>query len=186
MSKISNCLLCDRSLKESQVIFIENIPESAQGFVKEKEKIKRNFSTYLFQCKHCNHVQLGTTPVKYYKEVIRSVGISKDMKNIELVAILTTPNGLENRKKLKNKYKIKNDYENIDEMLSNSNIDTAFIQPNVQNVYPIAKKLLNNKINCLIEKPPALDIKKVLELERLRKKNKLISVVGFQRRFYSN
>ena len=110
----------------------------------------------------------------------------KDMKNIELVAILTTPNGSENRKKLKNKYKIKNDYENIDEMLSNSNIDAAFIQPSVQNVYPIAKKLLKNKINCLIEKPPALDIKKVLELERLTKKNELISVVGFQRRFYSN
>ena len=44
----------------------------------------------------------------------------KDMKNIELVAILTTANGTENRKKLKNKYKIKNDYENIDEMLSHS------------------------------------------------------------------
>ena len=110
----------------------------------------------------------------------------KDMKNIELVAILTTANGTENRKKLKNKYKIKNDYENIDELLSHSNIDVAFIQQSVQEVYPIEKKLLSNKINCLIEKPPALDIKKVLELERLTKKNNLVSVVGFQRRFYSN
>ena len=49
-------------------------------------------------------------------------------------------NGTENRK-LKNKYKIKNDYENIDEMLSHSNIDVAFIQLSVQISLLKVKKL---------------------------------------------
>ena len=77
MEKISNCILCDKSLEDSQRILIGNIPESAQGFSKKKDKLKRNFSTFLFQCKYCNHIQLSTKPVKYYKEVVRSVGISK-------------------------------------------------------------------------------------------------------------
>ena len=81
MEKISNCLLCDKNLKDSRKLFIKNLPESAQGFEKIKGKIKKNFSTYLFQCNYCNHVQLGTNPVHYYKEVVRSVGISEEMKN---------------------------------------------------------------------------------------------------------
>ena len=81
MKKIPTCILCDRNLEDSQRILIRNIPESAQGFSKKKDKLKKNFSTFLFQCKYCNHVQLSTYPVEYYKEVVRSVGISKEMKN---------------------------------------------------------------------------------------------------------
>lgn len=80
MKKKINCLLCDKNLQDSQKIFIRNIPESAQGFAKSKEKVRRDFSTYLFQCKYCNHVQLASEPVHYYKEVVRSVGISNEMK----------------------------------------------------------------------------------------------------------
>ena len=43
--------------------------------------VKKDFSTYLFQCNYCNHVQLANEPVQYYKEVVRSVGISDEMKN---------------------------------------------------------------------------------------------------------
>ena len=81
MKKISKCLLCDSSLRDSHKILIKNIPHSAQGFSKNESKIKRNFSSYLFQCKCCNHVQLDSIPVEYYKEVVRSVGISKEMKS---------------------------------------------------------------------------------------------------------
>ena len=80
MEKISKCLLCNKSLRNSHKILIKNIPQSAQGFEKNESKIKRNFSSYLFQCKHCNHVQLNSGPVEYYKEVVRSVGISEEMK----------------------------------------------------------------------------------------------------------
>ena len=72
-------MLCNKSLRNSHKIPIKNIPQSAQGFVK-KVKNKETFSSYLFQCKHCNHVQLDSGPVEYYKEVARSVGISEEMK----------------------------------------------------------------------------------------------------------
>ena len=43
-------------------------------------KIKCN----LYQCDNCGHVQLDVDPVKYYKNVIRSVGISDEMKTYEV------------------------------------------------------------------------------------------------------
>ena len=81
MKKKLNCLLCDNTLQDSQKILIRNMPESAQGFTTSSKMIRKDFSTYLFQCKYCNHVQLVSEPVQYYKEVVRSVGISDEMKN---------------------------------------------------------------------------------------------------------
>lgn len=101
MKKILNCLLCDNSLKDSPRILIKNIPESAQGFEKN-EKIKSNFAAYLFQCNQCNHVQLGAKPVKYYKEVVRSVGISRDMNNFRINQLnQIKKNYFNNEKKIK-------------------------------------------------------------------------------------
>ena len=42
---------------------------------------QQNCCVYDFQCNYCKHVQLNTNPVKYYKKVIRSVGVSTEMKN---------------------------------------------------------------------------------------------------------
>ena len=41
MKKISKCLLCDSSLRDSHKILIKNIPQSAQGFSKNESKIKK-------------------------------------------------------------------------------------------------------------------------------------------------
>ncbi len=81
MKMILKCSLCGAQLDDSQMALLKNIPESAQGFMKEKDKISTNYSACLFQCNYCKHVQLNTTPVKYYKKVIRSVGVSTEMKN---------------------------------------------------------------------------------------------------------
>ena len=81
MKKILKCSLCGKSLEDSKKVLIKDIPESAQGFFKEQDKISRNYSAYLIQCNYCNHVQLNTKPVSYYKEVIRSVGVSTEMKS---------------------------------------------------------------------------------------------------------
>ncbi len=81
MKKILKCSLCGEPLKDSQMVLLKNIPESAQGFLKEQDKISINYSAYLIQCNYCNHVQLNAKPVEYYKKVIRSVGVSTEMKN---------------------------------------------------------------------------------------------------------
>ena len=87
MKKKFKCLLCDKNLEDSQKIFIKNIPESAQGFKTTRRIVKKDFSTYLFQCNYCNHVQLANEPVHYYKEVVRSVGISREMKNYRKIVL---------------------------------------------------------------------------------------------------
>ena len=48
MEKISNCLLCDKTLKDSRKLFIKNLPESAQGFEKIKGKNKKIFLLIFF------------------------------------------------------------------------------------------------------------------------------------------
>ncbi|KGG00305.1 MULTISPECIES: class I SAM-dependent methyltransferase [Prochlorococcus] len=81
MKKILKCSLCGEPLKDSQMVLLKNIPESAQGFLKEQDKISKNYSSYLVQCNYCKHVQLNSKPVEYYKKVIRSVGVSAEMVN---------------------------------------------------------------------------------------------------------
>ena len=71
MKKILKCSLCGNSLEDSKKILIKNIPESAQGFLNEQDRISRNYSANLIQCNFCKHVQLNTKPVRYYKEVIQ-------------------------------------------------------------------------------------------------------------------
>ena len=65
-----------RNLKTS----IYDIPYSAQGFTSDRKSSQVKIKCNLYQCANCNHVQLDTDPVEYYKNVIRSVGISDEMK----------------------------------------------------------------------------------------------------------
>ena len=48
MKKILKCSLCGNSLEDSKKILIKNIPESAQGFLNEQDRISRNYSATLF------------------------------------------------------------------------------------------------------------------------------------------
>ena len=111
--------------------------------------------------------------------------ISK-IKNTNIACSLTTTKKSKYKENIIKKYKIKNNYTNINEMISNEKIDVAFIQPSVQEVYKISKIIIKNKINCLIEKPPGLNLKEARHLSYLIKKNKIKHALGMQRRFYSN
>ena len=70
------CKICKK--KELETINIQNLPRAAQNF---KKKITSNgaVSSILTYCKACGHIQLNCNPPEYYKEVIRSSGISKEM-----------------------------------------------------------------------------------------------------------
>ena len=81
MDLTSRCLLCNKIMGKNNVINLKNLPSSAQGFENKVGKLKINFSANLYQCNFCNHVQLDSAPVDYYKNVIRSVGISPSMKS---------------------------------------------------------------------------------------------------------
>ena len=117
---------------------------------------------------------------KFHLDVLSS------MKNVKIVCALSTNKKTLEKKKTLKKYKIKRNYTKLSEMLNNENIDAAFVQPSVQYVYKISKVLLKNHIHCLIEKPPGLNLVQARNLKKLIIKNKLIHLIGLQRRFYSN
>lgn len=75
-----NCILCQKKLTNSNFISIYDIPYSAQGFTNDNKSSQVKIKCNLYQCANCKHVQLDTDPVEYYKNVIRSVGISDEMK----------------------------------------------------------------------------------------------------------
>ena len=81
MDLTSRCLLCNKVMGKNNILNLKNLPSSAQGFENKVSKLKINFSANLYQCNFCNHVQLDSAPVDYYKNVIRSVGISPSMKS---------------------------------------------------------------------------------------------------------
>jgi predicted dehydrogenase len=108
------------------------------------------------------------------------------MRNVKIVCALTKNNLNPEKYEILAKYKITNHYTSVYKMLINENIDAAFVQPSVQDVFKITKILLENNINCLIEKPPGLSLLESQILKKLINKNKLIHLIGMQRRFYSN
>ncbi len=76
------CRVCGNKFFGRAVLRYKNVPRSAQylpdaNLVKKDKGIDLN----VYQCKGCGLVQLINKPVSYYREVIRAVGISAEMKN---------------------------------------------------------------------------------------------------------
>lgn len=77
----NNCRLCDRPLGEPLLTYA-NMPDSAQGFLTEKELDgDRKSKFHVCQCRYCGLVQIPGNPVAYYKDVIRAAGVSEEMKD---------------------------------------------------------------------------------------------------------
>jgi predicted dehydrogenase len=85
---------------------------------------------------------------------------------------------------IKNKYSLKY-INNLEEIIKNTiKVDCAFVcTPTSHHVSQIIW-LLKNDINCFVEKPLGSSLKSIKELEfLLKKKNKIITMIGFQLRF---
>jgi len=85
---------------------------------------------------------------------------------------------------IKKKYSLKY-INNLEEINKNEiKLDCAFVcTPSSHHVSQIIW-LLKNNINCFVEKPLGSSLKKIKELEfLLKKKNKIITMMGFQLRF---
>ena len=112
--------------------------------------------------------------------------VLKEFKDVNISAISSTKRGLKKRLEIKKKYKIKNQYSSVKSMLKREKLDGVFIVPSVDKVFNITEQCLKKGINSFIEKPPALSIDKLKKLINLQKKKKCTTMVGLQRRFYSN
>ena len=83
--KAMNCRVCGGKLFNEPLLHYENMPKAAQ-FLPDAKSLKndKGIRLEIYQCSGCGLVQLTNNPVSYFKEVIRAVGISKEMKKFRL------------------------------------------------------------------------------------------------------
>lgn len=75
------CRGCRSKIPENILIKYSNMPKSAQFFpLKEEIDLEKGVDIVLLQCPYCGLVQTSGTPVPYYRDVIRAIGVSEEMK----------------------------------------------------------------------------------------------------------
>ena len=79
MKKICRC--CKAEINSEPILCYENMPKAAQFFPsKEDIATEKGVILTLFQCSQCGLIQLLDEPVSYYRDVIRTAGLSDELK----------------------------------------------------------------------------------------------------------
>ncbi|MDO6994964.1 methionine biosynthesis protein MetW, partial [Brachyspira innocens] len=78
---MKKCIICGGDFFDIPIISLNNMPESAQGFLDNKED-NHSITLNLVQCKWCGTIQFDCAAVDYYKDVIRAGGYTKTMSDI--------------------------------------------------------------------------------------------------------
>jgi len=74
------CRCCNSQLPTISLIAYKNMPKSAQFFpTKEDVQLEKGVDIFIYQCSYCGLLQIPGDPVPYYKDVIRSTGVSQEM-----------------------------------------------------------------------------------------------------------
>lgn len=118
-------------------------------------------------------VGLGDIAKKAYLPVL------SEKEDIELVLCTRNKTTLEN---LSTKYRINEYVQTVDELI-NKKVQAVFVSTATEAHFEVAKKLIENGINVYIDKPISLNFKETEEIAKLAEKNKVIAMVGFNRRF---
>ncbi len=79
MNREPQCRCCGESLKARPVLTYRNMPSRAQDFP-EKPEPGSGITLEIYQCPYCGLIQAGGKPVPYYRDVIRAVGFSSEMR----------------------------------------------------------------------------------------------------------
>jgi 2-polyprenyl-3-methyl-5-hydroxy-6-metoxy-1,4-benzoquinol methylase len=82
---IKKCHICGSSFIKGNRVLLKNMPKAAQ-FMPDKKSLykEKGITIELCQCAGCGVVQLLNKPVPYYKNVIRSVSVSDEMKKFRI------------------------------------------------------------------------------------------------------
>jgi len=77
----NNCRLCNSKLFLNPLLQLKEMPKAAQYYPIEDEfQNDKGIILNVFQCSVCGLVQLNTSPVEYFKEVITATSFSEDTK----------------------------------------------------------------------------------------------------------
>ncbi len=79
------CRVCHHEFFKEPLLRYKNIPKAAQYFPDaEALKHEKGVNLEICQCSSCGLVQLNNAPVAYYREVIRAVAFSEEMRAFRL------------------------------------------------------------------------------------------------------
>jgi len=82
---VNKCRVCGNDFFKEPLLKYKNMPSVAQYFPdKENLENDKGIDLIICQCSGCGLVQLNNDPVPYYKEVIRSSGVSNEMKEFRI------------------------------------------------------------------------------------------------------
>lgn len=78
---MKKCRCCGSIIDEKPILQYKNMPGVAQNFPNEEElKFDTGKDISIYYCKFCDLMQILQKPVYYYRDVIRSIAVSEDMK----------------------------------------------------------------------------------------------------------
>ncbi len=104
-----------------------------------------------------------------------------EMEDVDIVAISDIIESKLNE--TADKFNIKNRYVNYREMLDKEDVDAVYILMPPHHLFDIVIYALQKKINVFIEKPPAITTFQLESFIREAKKNNVIGMTGFNRRY---
>lgn len=79
-----SCRACGGHLRNDPLLAFSNMPKGAQNFpTREELDSDGGVSLELFQCPYCGVIQHNLPPVPYWRDVIRAVGISPEIRDFK-------------------------------------------------------------------------------------------------------
>ncbi len=101
--------------------------------------------------------------------------------SVEIAAVAEINNN--RRRTIAEKFGIEKTYSDYNEMLSENELDAVIIATPTNTHHKVALDCLNNKVNILIEKPIATNLKEAEEIDAKAKEVNKIAMVGMNARF---
>ncbi len=105
--------------------------------------------------------------------------IIKTLISLKVKNIYCLDNNINNLKKIKKRFSKVKICKKIDEIISNKDIKIVFVSVPTKLIFKIAKQCIKNKKNVFLEKPISKYYKKIGELIKISKKNKVRIMTGY-------
>lgn len=81
---LKQCRFCYANVTDNPILSLEKQPSSAQGFCTNQTDARRTIHIDIYQCTACGLVQHLLPAVPYYKNVVRAVAYSDEMKKFRI------------------------------------------------------------------------------------------------------
>ncbi|NTW91267.1 MAG: Gfo/Idh/MocA family oxidoreductase, partial [Erysipelotrichaceae bacterium] len=104
------------------------------------------------------------------------------LSNVRDIVIVPCTRNQDTLNEVLKDYHLSEGYTNLDDLI-NSGVDAIYVTSKTDVHYEMAKKILDAKIPCHLDKPISMNLKESEELVRIAKENNTLFMIGFNRRF---